>query len=330
MQFLIVKTSSLGDIIHCFGVADFLKRKFPGCSIDWVVESPFAALLEAHPLIRDAIRIKTKLWRKNPLSSQTRQEYAAFKKQLQSKTYEAVFDLQGNIKSGWITHLSRSDAKIGFGRKSIPEWPNLLFTSHRYNPPPGQNIRNDYLFLPRSYFNDFITPASDKIDLRAETPNCPMLPSAYKVMVCPGSAWKNKQLDVEALAEFMIIKQVETKAHYLVCWGTEDEKEMADYLSMRVPHTQAMEKLSIAQLQKMMAQMDLIIAVDSLPLHLAGTTHVKTLSFFGPSLASKYAPLGESNASIQGSCPYQISFEKRCPKLRTCSTGACIKQIIKI
>lgn len=325
MQYLIVKTSSLGDIIHAFNTVDFIKRKFPEASIDWVVERPFAELLLAHPLIRHVICIDTKRWRKKPFSSETRQQYRAFKSELQSNHYDAVFDLQGNIKSGWVTYLAHATTKIGFGSKTVPERPNLWVTNQKFDPPTGQNIRDDYLFLARSYFNDFTTPASEKVILKGSNPVCSLPLHATKVMVCPGSAWPNKQLKEDTLEAFLNRYQSQTNCHYLFIWGNEQEKALAHRLAFKVPNTQVAEKMSIPVLQKLMQQMNLIIAVDSLPLHLAGTTNTPTYSVFGPSSGAKYAPIGSE--WLQGSCPYHKTFEKRCPLLRTCSTGACMKDI---
>lgn len=323
MQFLIVKTSSLGDIIHAFGVADFLKKKFPDCSIDWVVEKPFAELLEAHPHISKVLHIQSKKWRKQIFSSL--HEMRQFKADLQSTTYDAVFDLQGNSKSALVTLLAKSPAKIGFGSKTVAEKPNLLATNRRYNPPLGHNIRDDYLFLPRSYFNDFTTPASDRISLKGTTPACPLPTSSYKVMVCPGSAWVNKQLTPDTLRQFLETFQLKKQCHYLLIWGNEKELELAR--SLNLPNTVIAEKMSLPHLQKMMEQMDLVISVDSLPLHLAGTTSTPTFSIFGPSSALKYAPIGTQHIYLQGGCPYGETFEKRCALLRKCPTGACIHDL---
>lgn len=327
MQFLIVKTSSLGDIIHAFSVIDFIKRKFPHASVDWVVEKPFAELLLNHPFVRKVICVNTKRWRKEIFASSTRQEYRKFKAELQSNTYDAIFDLQGNIKSGWITYLARSNSKIGFGSKTVPEWPNLLATNQRFDPPKGQNIRDDYLFLPRSFFNDFTTPAIEKVQLNGDQPICPLPAHAFKVMVCPGSAWPNKQLLPSTLEQYLIQLQKKKKCHYLFIWGNESEHQLARSLASKIPDAYVAEKMSFPTLQKMMQQMDLIIAVDSLPLHLAGTTFTPTFSVFGPSNGSKYAPIGQQNIFVQGGCPYGKTFEKRCPILRSCPTGACIHDL---
>ena len=68
--------------------------------------------------------------------------------------------------------------------------------------------------------------------------------------------------------------------------------------------------------------------MDSLPLHLAGTSGTATFSVFGASSAQKYKPLGIAHQAVQGVCPYGKVFERRCPVLRTCPTGLCIKSIL--
>jgi heptosyltransferase-1 len=73
--------------------------------------------------------------------------------------------------------------------------------------------------------------------------------------------------------------------------------------------------------------MDCVIAMDSAALHLCGTTLTPSFSVFGPSAASIYKPLGSQHTHVQGFCPYKQEFIQRCPLLRTCKTGACIKNL---
>ncbi|SCA63497.1 hypothetical protein SCG7086_AS_00250 [Chlamydiales bacterium SCGC AG-110-P3] len=86
-------------------------------------------------------------------------------------------------------------------------------------------------------------------------------------------------------------------------------------------------RLSLPVLQAVMNRVRLVIAMDSLPLHLAGTTSTPTFSVFGASSMQKYKPLGGIHHGLQGECPYNVSFEKRCARLRSCKTGACIRSL---
>jgi len=339
-RFLIVKTSSLGDIIHAFPLLNYLKQKFPSAQVDWVVEKQFAELVRAHPLVNETLCIETKKWRKGWLKRDHLKEINAFRQLLQKNSYDAVFDLQGNVKSGLITSLAKSAHKIGFGKNSVPEWPNLLFTNCRFNPPTGQNIRQDYLFLAQSFFAD-TTPwdwgnsAQVKMHIPPELSrvienilNNPVMQGHKKIMVCPGSAWRNKQLHPTALADLLKLFQLKLNGSFLFVWGTEEEKQLAQQLQLQFSDcSQVVERLPLPGLQNLMNQVDLVIAMDSLPLHLAGTTKTATFSIFGASLAEKYKPLGPQHLTYQGGCPYKRTFEKRCPILRSCPTGACIQSL---
>ena len=148
------------------------------------------------------------------------------------------------------------------------------------------------------------------------------------VMVCPGSAWRNKQLTTETLASFLDLLRDYLSCYFLFVWGSAEEKQMVEKLHTEfAAGSQIVDKMSLPMLQNMMVMSNLVIAMDSLPLHLAGTTGTPTFSVFGASSAAKYKPPGNQHYAFQGSCPYGRSFEKRCPILRTCPTGACIREV---
>lgn len=331
-KILLVKTSALGDIVHTYPVLSFLRKKFPAAQIDWVVEAPFADLVRSHPDVNKILTVSTRHWRKNIFCRETWQSMAQFRKELQKEQYDAVFDFQGNSKSGLITFLANSPCKVGFGRESVPEWPNLLVTNHRINPSPNGNIRDDYLSLAASFFNDQTPlenkPVTLKISKEEESFLNTLCTHRPTVVVCPGSAWRNKQLTPQTLSNFLKLLQDHWKCHFLFVWGSNEEKEMVGKLKTEFPaHSQIVEKMSLPMLQNLMGKSALVIAMDSLPLHLAGTTNTPSFSVFGASSAAKYKPLGDNHHAFQGDCPYGRSFVKRCPILRTCPTGACIRDL---
>lgn len=337
MRILIVKMSSLGDIIHAFPVLQYIKQCYPQAEIDWVVEQPFAELVRAHPSINRVICVQTKKWRSHCLSKTTWQEIASFRTELRKTSYHIVLDLQGNVKSGFVTALTKGSLKVGFGYASASEWPNVLATHKRFNPPKGNNIREDYLFIAKNACGKIIPIAEEavrlhltqqeKIQLQPILENCQKIKD-LKVMICPGSNWTNKQLTKETLHDFLQCFSKQIKAHFFFLWGHQSEKNMVEELAVSFSqHSTVVEKLSLPALQNLMMNGDLILAMDSLPLHLGGTTSTPTYSIFGASSAKKYKPTGKNHESFQGCCPYGKHFEKRCDVLRTCKTGACIKQL---
>lgn len=319
---LIVKTSSLGDIIQTFSVLEDLKSRFPSVAIDWAVEASFSSIVSVHPLVRRCISLDIK----------GKKNWWQGLKELRREPYDLIFDFQGNCKSGAITWLARGKVKVGYGRKTVREWPNVLATHVRFEVPKQQNIRQFYLGLIEGYFK---TPSAkvlggvrfaieakerEKVEsvLHRFAPHC-------RIMACPGSKWTNKQLSRETWIGFLQkIEQAYGASFYLI-WGEESEKAFCEGLAHSLKQALVVDRLPLPTWQNLMSEMDLILAVDSSALHLSGTTSTPSFSIFGPTSPTVFKPLGNRHFAIQGPCPYGRTFEKQCPILRTCSTGACIK-----
>jgi len=328
-RFLIVKTSSLGDIIQTLGVAQFLKDRFPSCAIDWVVEKPYVPLLEACSFIDRVLAIESKKWRKGSHFG----EIKGFINTLRSSSYDVLFDLQGNVKSASITFFARALKKVGFGRQTVPEWPNLLVTNTRFNIPKNTDIRNGYLEIVRSTFNDEKPFQEESFLLQIDKKEEKALEEILKkvkrpcFMICPGSRWANKQLSEKTWKEFLSLVFDKIAPSFLFIYGDENEKRLAKELESVFQDSLSL-KVTLPLWQRLMSDMNGILAVDSAALHLAGTTKVPTFSFFGPTSATYYAPSQDKrHFAFQGTCPYDKVFEKRCPILRSCATGACIKSL---
>lgn len=336
-KILIVKTSSLGDIIHTFPAISYLKAKEPNVQIDWVVEKPFMELVKAHPEIHHVYCVDTKRWRHAWLRPSHLREKYQFRQALRQHLYDAVFDFQGNTKSGLITLQARSSLKIGFSRSCVSEWPNCLFTHKRFNVPTQGNVREENLSLVKGFFNDTdLMPFCDQgITLNisdAQKKRVTELVASSRqfkaVMVCPGSQWQNKRVTTQALKDFLILLQPHLNCHFYLVWGSSDEKDVVQEIHTALNKVSSIvEKLPLPMLQNLMSHMNFVIAMDSLPLHLAGTTGVSTFSVFGASAANKYKPEGPQHIAMQGKCPYQKNFDRRCSLLRTCETGACIRNL---
>ncbi len=110
MKILLVKLSSLGDVVHTLPVVQDILAAMPEAQIDWVIEKSFAPLLSffvANQQIKRVITCEIRHWRKSPFSSVTRSEWRAFKAALQADSYDAVIDLQGLSKSALVSMLAR-------------------------------------------------------------------------------------------------------------------------------------------------------------------------------------------------------------------------------
>ncbi len=109
-RILIVKLSSLGDVVHAMPAVQDLRAELPGVHIDWVVERAFAPLVTRCEGVGQVIPCELRRWRKAPFAAQTRAQWRAFKAAVQVNAYDAVIDLQGLTKSALVAWLARTSA----------------------------------------------------------------------------------------------------------------------------------------------------------------------------------------------------------------------------
>jgi heptosyltransferase I len=107
LKILLVKLSSLGDVLHTLPVVHDIKAAFPNAQIDWVVEAAFAGVAQRCEGANRVITCELRKWRKSPFSAETRQAWRAFKADLQREHYDAVIDLQGLTKSALVSKLTK-------------------------------------------------------------------------------------------------------------------------------------------------------------------------------------------------------------------------------
>jgi heptosyltransferase-1 len=107
LKILVVRMSSLGDIVHNMPMVSDLHRHFPDAQIDWVVEEAYAGLVRLHPAVHRIIPIALRRWRKSLLDQGTRGEMRAFFRSLRQDEYDVVFDTQGLFKTGAVMRMAR-------------------------------------------------------------------------------------------------------------------------------------------------------------------------------------------------------------------------------
>ena len=126
---LLVKTSSMGDVLHNFPVVTDICRHFPHAHIDWVVEESFASLPALHPCVKQTLTVALRRWRKSWWKS--RGEIKAACAALSARHYDLVLDTQGLLKSALIARCAAAP-KYGFDRSSAREPLSTLFYDHTF------------------------------------------------------------------------------------------------------------------------------------------------------------------------------------------------------
>jgi len=120
MKVLVVKTSSMGDVVHAMPAATDMLREVPGLELDWLVEAPFAAIPQMHPGIRHVLPMAWRKWRSKLFEGRTWQAIAALRRDLRRDRYDLVIDLQGLIKSA-LWGRQANGPLAGYDRASARE-----------------------------------------------------------------------------------------------------------------------------------------------------------------------------------------------------------------
>ncbi len=116
MNVLIIRTSAMGDVVHCLPVLNALRRGLPEARVAWVVEQAFATLLEDHSGIDELITVRMRAWRKSPFSAAVRREVTELRGRLRRFAPDVALDLMGNHKGGALARLSGAPRRLGAAR----------------------------------------------------------------------------------------------------------------------------------------------------------------------------------------------------------------------
>ena len=137
MRILLVKTSSLGDVVHNLPVASDIQTHIPEARIEWAVEESFADIPRLHPAVATVVPVAPRRWRKSLLHAATRREIGALRAQLRQAAYDFVIDTQGLLKSALIARLAPG-CRVGLDWTSSREPLRLLY-DRTYRVPWGQH-----------------------------------------------------------------------------------------------------------------------------------------------------------------------------------------------
>ena len=281
MKIAIVKLSAMGDIIHAMAALQFIKEHLPESQIDWIVEQGFSGVLEDNPHIDNILPINLKALKNNPLQLfsevKSLREYA-------TQEYDIVIDAQGLIKSAMTGKLLGSGNLWGFSKTSIREKEASYFYRHSVeiayhantidrnmrvlSEPLGFSISKDEILAkePFLYYQD-----DEHIEnyLSKDKKN---------IIFVVGSTWESRNYPKEKFAEIAN----ELQENVLIIWGSETEKETADWIAYTSVYATVVPRLSYNALKALVAESDLLIGNDTGPTHMAWGLNVPSITIFGP------------------------------------------------
>ena len=279
MRIAIVKLSALGDIIHAMVALQFIKRHLPDSSIDWIVEEGFKDILINNP---DIDNIHTVNIKQAKQKKSFKLLFSELKKLRKLPKYDIVIDAQGLVKSALVSRIIPSNTTFGFDKNSLRESFAAWFYTDTCKIGYDENIimRNIGLIssaLDITISHDEILNKKPYLFSNSQIPAGVISDSGANIALIPGASFKSKIYPVEQYAK---ITQ-ELNANFIVLWGNESEKNMAQQIQKIAPAVQVADKLTLDELKAFIAQMDLVIGGDTGPTHMAWALNVPSIALFG-------------------------------------------------
>ncbi len=272
---LIIRPSSLGDIVHALPIVHDLAHHCPGIAIDWVAEEPFAGLVALNHGVRRVIPVALRRWRHHLRSRETWREFGAFRRQLGADRYTAVIDLQEQVKGALLAWLARGPVH-GPDRASIREPAATLAYRRRHRIDPQQHLIDRCRQLAGAAFG-YKPLGPPQFDL-APPPAHDIPSSRYAVFLHATSR-------VDKLwpqANWRVLIEHFTTAGFTVVlpWGSADEMVRSTELAAHNSAALVPPHRSLPRLAGLLARADLVCGVDTGLTHLAAALKVPTVSIF--------------------------------------------------
>ncbi|MFI8741420.1 lipopolysaccharide heptosyltransferase I [Stutzerimonas sp. R75] len=294
MRVLLVKTSSLGDVIHTLPALTDAQRAIPGIQFDWVVEEGFAEIPAWHPAVAQVIPVAIRRWRKHPLQTLRSGEWRRFKARLRETRYDLVIDAQGLLKSAWLTRYVKAPV-AGFDRDSIREPLASRFYDRCYAVPRDQHAleRVRQLFAQALGYSIPEMIADYGLDRsQLATPG-----EQPYLLFLHGTTWPSKHWP-EAYWRQLAERMSEFGWAIRLPWGNAEEKARAERIAQGLPSASVLPRLNLGGVAKVVAGARACVAVDTGLGHLAAALDVPSISLYGPTLPGRVGAYGRSQVHL--------------------------------
>lgn len=310
MKLLIIKLSSLGDVVHTFPALTDAMTRVPGLTVDWAVEEAFVPLVKLHPAVRRAIPVPLRRLRKQKLGGWTSPDGQALRAALAAEKYDLIIDAQGLMKSAVVSLLARG-RRHGFGWGSAREGIATLAYGRRHAIPETEHmaLRIRKLFAAALGYSLEGLP----IDAGLAVPPAPA--EKPYLLLLHGTTWDTKTWTVVRWRELARIAHEAGLACRLFAVG-ETETARAQAIVRDMPWITVEPPTPIDQLAPVIAGATGVVAVDSGLGHLAAALGIPTVGLYGPTdprLTGLYGPRVLELRSFRPCAPCEKSLCKVAP-----------------
>lgn len=268
MRILLVKTSSLGDVIHNLPVASDIARCLPGTVVDWCVEAPFAPLPRLHPYVSNIIPVALRRWRKHLLEGATWREIGDFRRQIKTDAYDLILDTQGLLKSAILARTARGPLH-GYGADSAREPLASRFYDVCHAVPRNTHAvsRNRQLAALALGYADRLGTLPLDYGITPDQPDLPGLPDSFAILLTATS--RDDKLWPEPHWMDLGRRLADRGVMSLLPSGSAVEEARARRIAAAIPGATALPRLDLKALAAILGHARLVVGVDTGLTHLA-------------------------------------------------------------
>ncbi|MBM4284675.1 MAG: glycosyltransferase family 9 protein [Deltaproteobacteria bacterium] len=314
-RLLLVKLSSLGDVVHTLPTLEALRAAFPRGHLTWLVEEAYAPLLAGHPALDAVWTVPRWRWSRERWAGEVRR-FTALTLALRRQPFDLVVDLQGLLKSAVWVALAQSPRKVGFDRTREGSWRVLTERLPPYDPDRHALLRcldvARYLGAaagpPRFRFPPL--PAVDAGAVFAAARGRPL------VILHPGARWDTKLWPGAYWRE--VARGLLARGSAVAITGGPADREMAAQIldGLTGPVLNLAGRTTLLEAVGWLRQAALAVTTDTGPMHLAAALGVPVAALFGPTAPWRTGPLGEGHQVLRLQLPCSPCFRRRCPDPR--------------
>jgi lipopolysaccharide heptosyltransferase I len=323
LKLLIIKPSSLGDVVHSLPFLNVMRESFPLTEIHWVIAKGLEGLLENHPMVNKLLVINKDQWKDMKRIRGTVAEFRSLKDSIKGEYYDIAVDLQGLLRSGILTAASKAPVRLGF--REAREGSRIFYT---HSITGGREIHavDRYLKIASALGCDTRTVAFP-LPLVKETLKIRQLRQdigEYAVFA-PGARWKTKQWPAERFGRLSSLLSIPS----IIIGSGADEGLAEEAAAHSKGKAISMAgKTDLKELISLIRKAVFMVTNDSGPMHIAAACGVPVVALFGPTNPARTGPYGRGHSIIRGDCAGAPCYKKKCKDIR-CMDSISVDKVYK-
>tara|TARA_R110002110_G_scaffold415044_2_gene647665 strand:+ start:8241 stop:9317 length:1077 start_codon:yes stop_codon:yes gene_type:complete len=316
LKVLIVKMSSLGDVIHTLPAVTDAAKACPGIRFDWVVEPAFQEIPQWHPAVNRVYAVPVRYWRKNILSTLAKGELKHFISDIRQEKYDLVIDAQGLLKSALVSMITKGPL-TGLAKQSARE----PIASWFYQSKIILSKKQHAVEKVRQLFAQALGYTYDPGDLNYGIDKARLQPfpiAGEYVVFLHGTTWATKHWPEyywRQLAEIHSAHGIKV----LLPWGNAAEKLRAEQIQAHCQNKgfsivpEVLPALNLSQIALVIGNAMGVVAVDTGLGHISAMMNVPTVSVYGPTYPGFTGSYGQNQSHMSVSTDCHPCFAKQCP-----------------